>query len=84
MIKVRGSKRDLALICSTSINSKLNHQKILIRELMFADNTAFIAHYHQDAQEIITRFAKPAKYFGLEMMYQPPPGRHDEGEEISI
>jgi len=54
---------------------------------MFADDTAFAAHYHQQAQEIITRFAKYAKDFGLkinitktEMMYQPPPGKHDEGK----
>ena len=73
---------DLFNVNQFKTSSRTN--KILIRELMFADNTAFIAHYHQDAQEIITRFAKPAKYFGLEMMYQPPPGRHDEGEEISI
>ena len=71
--------------------SSTRTNKILIRELMFADDTAFVAHHHQDAQEIITRFAKSAKDFGLkinitktEMMYQPPPGRHDEGEEISI
>ena len=71
--------------------SSTRTNKILIRELMFADDTAFVAHHHQDAQEIITRFAKSAKDFGLkinitktEMMYQPPPRRHDEGEEISI
>jgi len=58
---------------------------------MFADDTAFVAHFHQQAQEIITRFAKSAKDFGLkinitktEMMYQQPPGEHDEGEKISI
>ena len=66
--------------------------KVLIRELMFADDTAFVAHYHLEAQEIITRFARSdKKIFGLkinitktEMMYQPPPGRHDVGENISI
>jgi len=66
-------------------------RKVLIRELMFADDTTFVAHYHQQAQEIITRFAKSARDFGLkinitktEMMYQPPPGEHDEGEKIDI
>jgi len=51
---------------------------------MFADDTAFVAHYHQQAQEIITRFAKSARDFELkinitktEMMYQPPPGEPD-------
>lgn len=71
--------------------SSTRTSKVLIRELMYADDTAFVAHYHQEAQEIITRFAKSATDFGLkinitktEMMYQPPPGRHDEGENISI
>ena len=80
---------DLFNVNQFKTSSRTN--KILIRELMFADDTAFIAHYHQDAQKIITCFANSAKDFGLninitktEMMYQPPPGRHDEGEEISI
>jgi len=33
---------------------------------MFADNITFVAHTHQDAQEIIILFAKAAKAFGLE------------------
>jgi len=58
---------------------------------MFADDIAFVAQYHQQAQEIINRFEKSVKDFGLninitkkEMMYQPSPREHDEGKKISI
>ena len=66
-------------------------QKVLVRELMFADDTAFVAHTHQDAQEIITLFAQAAKAFGLkinikktEVVYQPTPGSQDTGDPILI
>jgi len=36
--------------------SSTRTKKVLIRELMFADEAAFVTHYHQQAQEIITRF----------------------------
>ena len=65
--------------------------KVLVREMMFADDTAFIAHSFEDAQEIVTRFSNSAKLFGLkinikktEMMYQPVPGSNCEGEIIKI
>lgn len=66
-------------------------KKILIRELMFADDTAFVAHRHHEAQTIITRFADSAKAYGLkinisktEMMYQPTPNDLEGGEDIQI
>ena len=47
---------------------------------MFADDTAFVAHNHADAQIIVSRFAQSAQQFGLKInikktdeMYQPPP-----------
>ena len=58
---------------------------------MFADDTAFVAHNHDDAQEIFSRFARSAQAFGLkinikktEMLYQPAPGSNDEGQSIYI
>ena len=58
---------------------------------MFADDTAFVAHNHDDAQEIVSRFARSAQAFGLkinikktEMLYQPAPGSNDEGQSIYI
>ena len=66
-------------------------QQILVRELMFADDTAFVAHSHQDAQEIITLFAQAARTFGLkinikktEVVYQPVPGSQDTGDPILL
>ena len=63
----------------------------VVRELMFADDIAFVAHSHADAQDIITRFADSARIFGLkinikktEVMYQPPPGSTDPGLDIQI
>ena len=60
-------------------------------ELMFTDDTAFIAHSHEDMQEIVTRFAGAAKAFGLqvnikktEMMFQPCPGTDDHHRCIQI
>ena len=65
--------------------------RALIRELMFADDTAFVAHDHADAQEIISRFASSAQKFGLkinikktEVMYQLPPGSSDASIDINI
>jgi hypothetical protein len=64
---------------------------VLVRELMFADDTAFVAHTHSDAQDIIRRFACSAKAFGLkinikktEMMHQPVPGSNDDVQPIYI
>ena len=62
-----------------------------VRELMFADDTAFVAHSFEDAQDIVTQFSNSAEQFGLkinikktEMMYQPIPGSNSEGEIIKI
>ena len=58
---------------------------------MFADDTAFIDHSHEDMQEIVTRFAGAAKTLGLqinikktEMMFQPSPGTDDHHQCIQI
>ncbi|XP_069998486.1 uncharacterized protein [Penaeus vannamei] len=60
-----------------------SHWKILmqcIRELLYADDSALVAHLLKDIQEIMDGFAKSAE-FGLtinaqktEVLYQPPPG----------
>jgi len=66
-------------------------QRFLVRELMFADDTVFMANSHQNAQEIISLFAQAAKSFGLkinikktEVVYQPSPGSHDTGDPILV
>ena len=66
-------------------------RRVLVQEFMFADDTAFVAHNHDDSQEIVSRFARSAQVFGLkinikktEMLYQPDPGSNDEGQSIFI
>ena len=57
---------------------------------MFTDDTAFVVHNQQDAQEIITRLSKSAKTFGLKIslknmvMYQIPSRTHDIRQDIQI
>ena len=58
---------------------------------MFADDIAFVSHSPEDAQDIITRFSRSAKAFGLkinikktEVIYQPPPGVVTTGLSIKI
>jgi len=65
--------------------------KVLIWDLMFMDDTAFVAHSHEDVQDIITHFAGSAKPFGLkinikkpEKVYQPAPGSTTTGQPIKI
>ena len=50
----------------SSIFSKRT-QKVLVRELMFADDTAFVTYIHQNAQEIITLFAQTVIVFRLKI-----------------
>ena len=54
---------------------------------MFADETSSVAHHQNDAQEIVSRFARSAQAFGFkinikktEMLYQPAPGSNNEGQ----
>ena len=58
---------------------------------IIADDCAFIAHSHDDAQEIVSRVSRSAQAFGLkinikktEILYQPAPGSDDEGQSVYI
>ncbi len=62
------------------LKAKTKTKCTIIRELMFADDTALVAHTLEDIQEISTLFAKAATDFGLqinmrktEVLYQPSP-----------
>ena len=57
-------------------------QNETITELLFADDTAFVAHSAADTQEILDKFATAARDMGIkiniskaEVIHQPPPGR---------
>lgn len=70
------------------------HTKTLeqvIRELLFADDAALVAHTEQALQRITTCFAEAAQLFGLEIslkktevLYQPPPNVQVHPPHISI
>ena len=54
---------------------------MLIRDLLFADDCALLAHTVEDIQAITNAFARSARRFGLtislkktEVIYQPKPG----------
>ena len=77
------------LVNASLIKSSRKTRNILVCALIFADNTAFGAHSHQDTQEIITIFSKSAKVFGLKInlkktwvMFQPLSGSHDIAQDI--
>ena len=60
------------------LNSKTS--KVLIRDLLFADDCALLAHTVDDIQAITNAFARSARRFGLtfsltktEVIYQPKP-----------
>ena len=63
----------------------------LQKMLLFADDTVFMTHNHQHAQEMITRFSKSAKVFVLkinlkktEIMCRLPPSFFSIGQDIQI
>ena len=63
------------------LNSKTRTSKVLIRDLLFADDCALLAHTVDDIQAITNAFARSARRFGLttslkktEEIYQPKPG----------
>ena len=85
------SRPEADLFNVSQYKSATRTQKVLVRELMFADDTALVAHSHDDAQELVDRFAKASKAFGLkinikktETLYQPAPRAHDSGDSICI
>ena len=55
------------LFNANQFKSTTRTKPILVRELMFADDTAFVAHSHEDMQEIVTRVASAEKAFGLQV-----------------
>ena len=72
-------------------NSKTRTSKVLIRDLLFADDCALLAHTVHDIQAITNAFARSARRFGLtislkkaEVIYQPKPGADYTAPTITI
>ena len=71
--------------------SSTRTNKTLIRELCYLTTLPFLYTTTKTHKRSLLALQSLPKTLGLkinitktEMMYQPPPGRHDEGEEISI
>ena len=73
------------------LNSKTRTSKVLIRDLLFADDCALLAHTVDDIQPITIAFARSARRFGLticlkktEVIYEPKPGADYTAPTITI
>ena len=72
-----------------NIKSPRKTRNILVRELMFADDTTLVPNKHQNAHKISTRFSKSANVFGLKInlkktkvIFQTPLESHDICQDI--
>ena len=73
------------------LKSRTRTSKLLIKDLLFADDCALLAHTIDDIQAITNAFARSARRFGLtislkktEVMYQPKPGADYSAPIITI
>ena len=73
------------------LTSKTRTSKVLIRDLLFADDCALLAHTVDDIQAITNTFARYARRFGLtislkktEVICQPKPGAYYTAPTIII
>ena len=61
-----------------TLDAKMKTTRILMRELLFADDSALVAHSAEEMQNIVDDFSDASKKFGLkinikktEVLYQP-------------
>ena len=73
------------------LKSKTRTSKVLIRDFLFADDCALLAHTVDDIQAITSAFARSARRFGLmislkktEVIYQPKPRADYTAPTITI
>ena len=70
--------------------AKTKTSRILMRELLFTDDSALVAHSAEEMQQIVDAFSDASKKFGLkinikktEVLYQPNSTRNRE-EDIML
>ena len=86
------TRSDGKLFNLARLRAKTKTRKELVTELLFADDTALIAHDETQMQRMITVFAETARKIGLqiniqktEVLYQPAPNRsHYSDPEITV
>ena len=79
------------LFNANKFKSARKTRNILVHELIFTEDTAFVAQNYQDSQKIITRFSKSAKTSWLKInlkktkvIYQHRSRTYDNGQDIQI
>ncbi|KAK2157734.1 hypothetical protein NP493_1856g00014 [Ridgeia piscesae] len=84
------SKQNADLFNVAHFRAKTKRTQILMRELLFADDGALVAHSAEEMQKIVDAFSNASKKFGLkitikktEMLYQPNYTRTRE-EDIMV
>ena len=72
------SRESADLFNVAHFNAKTKTTRILMRELLFADDSALVAHSAEEMQNIVDAFSNASKKFGLkinikktEVLYQP-------------
>lgn len=84
------SRQDADLFNVAHFKAKTKSTQILVRELLFADDSALVAHTPEQMQHVIDAFSSASKKFGLqinirktEVLFQPGTD-HQEEEEILV
>ena len=84
------SRQSADLFNVAHFTAKTKTTWILVRELLFADDRALLAHSAEEMQKIVDAFSDPSKKFGLninikktEVLYQPTSTRAQE-EDIMV
>ena len=81
------SRQSADLFNIAHVRAKTKTIRILMRELLFADNSALVAHSAEEMQNIVDAFSNASKKFGLkinikktEVLYQPNSTRTREDD----
>ena len=84
------SRQSADLFNVAHFRAKIKTTRILMRELLFADDSALVAHSAEEMQNIVDAFSNASKKFGLkinikktEVLYQPNSTRTRE-EDIMV
>ena len=84
------SRQSADLFNVAHFRAKTNTTRILMKELLFADDSALVAHSAEEMQKIVDAFSDASKKFGLkinikktEVLYQPNSTRTRE-EDIMV
>ena len=88
MIKFRS---DGSIFNLRRLQARTKTSSMLIRDLLYADDCALVAHSFEDAQHIVDQFSRACRRYGLtisikktEVLHQPKPGQPPTTEPIKI